>query len=185
MIWIFSFLNLKRVCIDPGFGLEDQASKQSADNLLISREMAKILSKKGYSPYLTRTSSVDTYIRTRYHFANYIGCDLLITMKRNTFNDSLIKTIGIQSHVRPLYNKNDLILQNETLSYALSLGKSQQHNARLEMEEGVQMYSASPSTVLFLLFKTNRLEDNLFYEYHPQYAKLIVDGIINSIENFT
>ena len=182
--FLFHSLN-KKFCIDAGFGndLSPQNTKQGLDNFMISQEIGKFLSKSGHSAYFTRISDEQTNIRTRYHFSNYVGCDLLITMKRNSVEG--IGGLGIEAYVRPLYNIDDALLTNRSLEYAASLGKSNiRFNEIKAMEEGVQMYSASPSTAFFLTFLTSEREEIIFQEYHKDYAKLIADALVNASSAF-
>ena len=185
--FLFPFVSFsKKICIDPGFGGTgtDSNSIQGSDNFLISKEMAKFLRKEGHSVYLTRPHDESAHIRTRYHFANYIGCDLLFTIKRNGM-DSGEGSLGIEAFVKPFYTPNDVLLMDKTVDAAISLGQSPRREwGDRTMEEGVQMYSASPSTVFFLLFWTTLREQKVFQEYHTDYAKLIVEGMLNASAEF-
>ena len=175
-----------RFCIDPGFdGTWDNPKTKDigVHTLLVSKEIAKHIANAGHVCYLTRVDMSGVGVRNRFQFGNYIGCDMFLTVKRNT-NDEVETAIGIDALV-PVnsFTHNDWILRNNTIQAALSVGQSVEREDMFYTDDSANVYSSSPTTVLFLLFYNER-ENSVFFEYYKEYAEAIATAMINSTNYF-
>ena len=177
----------RKICIDAGFGQNDSSmgiNAQGPLNLAISYQIAKKIRKlSNYSSFLIRRQLKKMSVNDRFKFANYLGCDIVLTMKLNTNEDD--PSAGMEAYVSPLYDNNELILRNLTLKYALSLGQIEDRPSEITKDEGTQRFSVGTSAVFFLLFVLNIRERIFFDEYYKDYADLIAKACIDTMERIT
>ena len=175
------FLYLKKFCLDAGFGGQYSPTvngrNSSIDNLRLAKGVGNYLLNKGQLVFLTRTNLEYVDVISRASFSSYVGCNLFISLKRNSADQAL--NAGVEIRIPMNFTNNDLLFRNITLENLLSPGISKPHVHQITIDETVLNRASSPSITLFLLFLPNLRENMLFDEYFSLWCEIIGNSLLN------
>lgn len=186
------------IVIDVGHGGNDpgkisiSGTKEKDINLIIAKQLKNILTKDGYTVFLTResdTNLADTYatnqkrsdLSSRIRFIQEHKANLVISIHQNSFSDSSVHGSQV------FYQKSNK--QSECLALCLqnSLSKLDTTNKRLAKESD-SLYllknSSVPTVLIECGFLSNPNEEALLTDadYQSKLALYIKNGIIDYIE---
>jgi len=95
------------VVVDPGHGGEPDPGAVGANglseseiNLRVSRELASILTERGFSVALTRTADYTSPLAVRAAFADHVGAEMMISIHHNAPTANLTSTPGTEVFIQ-------------------------------------------------------------------------------------
>lgn len=177
------------VCIDPGHGGNDVGcvgaddSYEKNDVLKLSQYIVHLLEQKGVKVITTRSTDVWVNLEDRPAFANEHNADLLLSLHRNNYEeDESVKGFEAWINSTDSDNSNELAglimagLENAGISKNRGVKKGSQGST--SDNYAVNIGSRMPSVLLEMGFMSSPTDNQLFRSNTEQYAKVIVEAII-------
>lgn len=181
------------VCLDAGHGGKDPGAisgdrTEAADTLAMTLKIAKCLEAQGCSVLLTREDDTFLELEERVQIANNAGANALVSIHRNSAEDTTVG--GAEVWIHNAQPSNAVILGNAILARlnetgtldtqrGLRLGTSGNESANYWINQA----STMASCIVELGFVTNEQDNRLYDEAMDQIAQAVADGILDALQD--
>lgn len=181
------------ICIDPGHGGDDIGSSngdrlEKVDNLRYATEVIEEFSRRDlenlkFEIVTTRTTNdVDMTNKERAMFGNEHNADLYLALHRNHSTDRTAN--GVEIWVQQQAEVVDEVLGYKLSKYINKVGiqsdRGLQKGYTNDSQNNFQIieYTNMPCCIVELGFISNDEDNRLFDEHYKEYAKAIVDAVV-------